>query len=340
MLSILNFSQQQRPSLQNQSSITSQQQAVGHEYARIHNHPQKMLDNTKQSPTISGKEAQGTEPAQQKTIQSGQALETLRALALAQEEQARKVKQDQEKAFQLQQQLKLVTSTPQLGDAANSRSITSPAAAILGMQQPSAAAKPSQLPITTLKLPITDPKGQSGKPNSVLQLRGQLVRTPDQKLMLVTELAGKKVGYLIGSQSGQLQATNAAVASQLIAKANQGIGQVQQKSKQVTAMPVPSPISPIQNSVSDTEEKTIAEEPKQILDSVDENSNDSSRQTFAKEGSVTVSSDDDSGSMADVSLGLKNTTLDGAVSSDQKKRKVKGKKKKDKNEPAKYVTPV
>ena len=107
-------------------------------------------------------------------------------------------------------------------------------------------------------------------------------------------------------------------------------------------MPVPSPISPTWNSVSDTEEKTIAEEPKKILDTdtVDENSNDSSRQTFAKEGSATVSSDYHSGSLADASLRLKNKTLDGAASSRQKRRKMKVKEKKDKNEPAKYVMPV
>ena len=312
---------------------------MGHEYAKIHNHSQEIHDNSSHSPTTPEKEVQRTGPAQQKTTQSGQALETLRALALAQEEQVRKLKQGQEQASQIQQQLKLVSSSSQQSE---SNATPSPVTTIQETLQTPTGSKTTHIPLTTLKLPITDPKGQSGKQNSILQLRGQLIRTPDQKLMLVTEFGGKKVGYLIGSQSGQLATTNTSVASQLIAKTSQGIGQFQPKLKNVMSTHVSSPSSPAQNNVHalSTLERPITEEPKTILDSIDESSNDSSRHLIAKEDSIIVSSDEDSGSLADVSLGLKNATLDGTTQSEQKKRKGKMKKKKDKNEPVKYVALV
>lgn len=319
--------------MQNQTFTTNQQQAVGHEYAKIHNNSQELHDNASHCPSTPEKEVQGAEPAQQKTTQSGQALETLRALALAQEEQVRKLKQGQEQSSQIQQQLKIGSSSSQQSEL----NVTpSPVTSMQGTQLIPTGSKTAHIPLTTLKLPITDTKGQSGKQNSVLQLRGQLIRTPDQKLMLVTEFGGKKVGYLIGSQSGQLATTN----TSLVSKASHGINQLQPKLKQVMSTHVSSPSSPTQNNIHalSTQEKPTTEEPKTILDSIDEGSNDSSRHLFAKEGNVAISSDEDSGSMADVSLGLKNATLDGTTPTEQKKRKGKTKKKKDKNEPVKYVT--
>jgi len=331
----------QRPPIQPQALITNQQQNMGHDYTKVHNHTQKPVSsNTDQSLSMPEGEAQLPKPAQQKTNQSGQALETLRALALAQEEQVRKLKQDKEQASQFQHQLKLGAGTSQRSEAnaPSAQAALSLNTTVHGTQ-PVASSKPIQLPAASLRLPITDPKVQGGKQNSVLQLRGQIVRTSDQKLMLVTEVAGKKVGYLIGQQPGQLQASNASIASQLITKASQGIGQGQSQPKQMTPSPISSPSSPSLNivQVSNHQERTIPEHSKTVVDSVDENSNDS-RQPFSKEVGSAVSSDEDLNSVADVSLGLKNASLDD-TNPVKKKRRGKPKKKKDKNEPVKPVLP-
>ena len=325
--------------------MPAQQQVIGHDYAKMNNNPQIMSGNPMLN--VTEKQVQeAQEAAQQKVTQSGQALETLRALALAQEEQARKLKQDQDQASQIQQQFKLAASTSQ-HEGISSTSPQNPSTPValtqstqLAMQGP----KQVSLPITTIKLPITDPKGQSGRQNSVLQLRGQLVKTPDQKLMLVTEFAGKKVGYLISPQSGQLQATNAALASQLIAKANQGNGQPMSVPKQMPLVSVGSPSGPAENATQISINQTVMErsppeDSRTVLDSIEESSNDSSQKPFTKQESVTISSDDeDSSCLAEVSSSLKNTHLESTSMPEKKKRKGKTKKKKDKNEPVKYVS--
>ena len=310
---------------------------MGHDYTKVHTHTQKPVNNTSQSLNMPEGENQLPTPSLQKTTQSGQALETLRALALAQEEQVRKLKQDKEQASQFQHQLSLGAGTSQQDESnAPSSQVAPPLNTTVQGAQPTGS-KSIQLPAASLRLPFTDPKAQGGKQNSVLQLRGQLVRTSDQKLMLVTEVAGKKVGYLIGQQPGQLQASNASIASQLITKGSQGIGQGQSQPKQMTPSPISSPSSPSLNiaQISNNQERTTPEHLKAVVDSIDENSSDS-RQPLAQEVSSVVSSDEDLGPVADVSLGLKNASLDD-TGSEKKKRRGKPKKKKDKNEPVKYV---
>ena len=288
---------------------------------------------------------QGQIPSQK----SVQALDTLRALAKAQEEQARKLKEEQERALQLQKQAKIATKDIAVGNMPGGSStvkISTQLVTSASSSQASGGAKMS-IPITTLKLPITDPKGQqTGKPNSVLQLKGQLVRTPDQKLMLVTEVAGKKVGYLISPQSGQLQSAAAAMATQLVSKPSNGGAQTPIPAVPAATLPATSslPGNASQNSISlISNESMKTESPKTVSDSTDfkkqkvEVNQKPSQSTFIE--NVTLSSDDDDddddGALTEAATNLKNTHLQPPVMEEKKKKKGRPRKKKDKNEPPK-----
>ena len=279
--------------------------------------------------------------------QSVQALDTLRALAKAQEEQARKLKEEQERALQLQKQAKIATTKDiavgNMPGGSSTVKISTQLVTSASSSQASGGAKMS-IPITTLKLPITDPKGQqTGKPNSVLQLKGQLVRTPDQKLMLVTEVAGKKVGYLISPQSGQLQSAAAAMATQLAPKPSNGGAQTPIPAVPAATLPAASslPGNVSQNSTSlISNELMKTGSPKTALDPTDfkkqktEFSPKPSQSTFIE--NVTLSSDDDDdGTLTEVAANLKNTHLQPPVMVEKKKKKGRPRKKKDKNEPPK-----
>ena len=313
--------------MQNPPSLPSQQQVTGHDYAKISSTPKSMQGISEHNPAVSA--AEQSKPAKAKPVQTGQALETLRALALAQEEQAKKTKQDQEQAAQLQQQLKSGASCSHVGETntASPQRVQSPTIASPGVQT------------KQVSIPITNLKGQGGKPNSVLQLRGQLIRTPDQKLMLVTELAGKKVGYLISPQSGQIQAANPTIATQLAGKAIQSSIQAQAIPKEDTVLSAAS--SPV-GYVSQNNTQALSnqgEESRTILDSIEDSSNDGYQPSLTRQESVVISSDEDSNSIAGVASNLKNTHIGGGSVPEKKKRKGKAKKKKDKNEPVKYVSP-
>lgn len=307
--------------------------------------PDANAAHTQRPPPMAHNAAAQTTQGHMPSPQSVQALDTLRALAKAQEEQARIIKEEQERALHLQKQAKIAKdiAAGNMPGGSSTVKISTQLVTSASSNQASGAAKMS-IPITTLKLPITDPKGkQTGKPNSVLQLKGQLVRTPDQKLMLVTEVAGKKVGYLISPQSGQLQSAAAAIATQLASKPSNGGAQSPIPAMQAASLPAASssPGNVSQNSISlISKESMKTDSPKTASDSTDFNkqkidfNRKPSQSTIIE--NVTLSSDDeDSGALTEVATNLKNIHLQPPVIEEKKKKKGRPRKKKDKNEPPK-----
>ncbi|XP_065065184.1 TOX high mobility group box family member 4-B-like isoform X2 [Rhopilema esculentum] len=313
--------------------------AEGHDYVKAGNssiNAQALLQSQQRASAVN-------ESMKSKQPQSGHALETLRALALAQEEQARKLKEEQERAMLLQQQSKSTAGTSPKPQATN---LVQQGIQLTGNGAPG---KQVCIPLTSLKLPVNDSKNKNAKGNSVLQLRGQLVKTPDQKLMLVTEVAGKKVGYLICPQSGQLQTAAMSVASQLASKATQG--NAQSPSPVQVTQSAQSPVTSISSLGSSSPSYPVFKATSPAAASTnfgletDANENTGLREepspmSVDKQASVTVSSDEeDDSSLSEVAASLQNTHIQPAVLTEKKKKRGRPKKKKDKNEPVKPISP-
>ena len=304
------------------------------------------------------------EPSNPVVSEPGHALATLRALAQAQEEQAKLIK-EQERANQA---ASASSENSQKEEEAEDKLATTPNAVTLvpstahhAFVKPSATSPSSddfnsreevikrpvsQQASNSLQLAVGDQKSPTAKPSkSVLQLKGQLVRTLDQKLMLVTEVGGKKVGYLISPQSGQLQS---AVASQLIPKLESGGSQVQismQNSPVTnTASTKPEVSTGTSNTFNSNASKVIENTTKPLVEL-------SRIETKIPDGKSVLSviaennklkkpnsSEEDGGSLANVAATLQNTHLEQPIQVHGVKkvrRRGKGKKKKDSNEPLK-----
>ncbi len=327
-----------------------------HQPDRLHNFPPEHYSHLSPQPSSTFQE---TNPS------TGHALATLRALAQAQEEQARLIKEQerikQESQLEFERKMNEQTKANNV-DSFEDQEMSSPSPEIPPVQRSiaspitlsgnvknyentvkTAVNDSSPTTMTSLQAPTGDKK--DGIPSkNVTQLKGQIVRTHDQKLMLVTEMGGKKVGYLINPQSGQLPP---GLAAQLKSKAGiiteQGQPQKTISTKSTTAeenlsastrlnSPKTSPEKDVASSASTPEHPTHVNKTKEEPTPVAMNHT----------RPMTVIIGENGGPVASVTKSLKNTHLvsgGGTAMVDEKGKKKKGrgkgKKKKDKNEPPK-----
>ena len=176
------------------------------------------------------------------------------------------------------------------------------------------------------------------------QFKGQLVKTPDQKLMLVTEVGGKKVGYLIGQNQHLPKHLFSSPLLPKISDTSSNAGQNPVQSVNQVAQSVAVPQTVTVNNIEDNPENSKDNIAKSQNDVVIVPDNVTSAPTTKKKKGKGRkrkgdSSEDETTPLAEVAASLKKTTINDDKASPEggkgtKKGKKKGKKK-DPNEPKK-----